>query len=419
MIAPIGVSAYVAGFGLSLANDFPLITLAVCGAVAAVLDARRSRGRPLVLGVPVLGFLLATAWSLVTSEHVERGLQLSQPLLPGMLLFLVIAAHFRNLRQTRLLYMAFSIAALSLGTAVLLRAWQQPTLEPGLLVASLHSPLLLVPNDVTFLAVTAPLSLALVLSKCNRTTMLVVVPSLLVSTCAIVVLQSRVAALTMLGTLAGVAAVRSRRSLLVAVVAVPSLLVVVDAVHGQQMLHKFGKILDPRISLWIAALAMFRDAPWFGHGPHTFGLMQGSYLSALALPSWLPADDRTVPWAHNLYLELLAEQGIMGFIALAALFCSAVVVGLRSSRAATTAAEKILTAGALAGVLGICGAALVELSFLRQWVVVVTFTLFGVISHHAALRAPNQGLLMVARIRADPVKSASEPQMSSPSSDPS
>jgi len=48
----------------------------------------------------------------------------------------------------------------------------------------------------------------------------------------------------------------------------------------------------------------------------------------------------------------------------------------------------VLAAGALGSLVAVATAGLVELSFIREWVVVVTFTLLGIISHHTALPLP-------------------------------
>ncbi len=60
----------------------------------------------------------------------------------------------------------------------------------------------------------------------------------------------------------------------------------------------------PRRQLWRAALAMWQERPLLGYGPDTFRLRYGPYIG---LEAW----DRRLH-ANNLYLELLADTGLLG-----------------------------------------------------------------------------------------------------------
>ncbi len=76
-----------------------------------------------------------------------------------------------------------------------------------------------------------------------------------------------------------------------------------------------------RIPLWIAAWNMFLDAPLLGQGPAAFALLSDQYISELSLPSWVVRDGRHMPWVHNLYLEGLADGGLLGLIAVILVCC--------------------------------------------------------------------------------------------------
>jgi O-antigen ligase len=79
------------------------------------------------------------------------------------------------------------------------------------------------------------------------------------------------------------------------------------------MFAKFQHVVDPRFALWSAAVALFVEAPILGHGARTYGILYQARLHDLDLPSWVFAEQRFVPWPHNLYLELLTEQGLVRF----------------------------------------------------------------------------------------------------------
>jgi O-antigen ligase len=305
--------------------------------------------------------------------------RLSASLLPAVLLFFVVAEHFDGTRDTRRLYLTFSAVGLGLASVLLWTAWRNGGVEPSGLVSDVGSPILLVPNDGTFLAVVAPLSLA-VLSREHRGAVGVLTAlSVLLSVCAVGILQSRVATLTMVASTTCAATLVWPRLGPACGLVILILVLLIDGFLGFPLVAKFSLILNMRIPLWLAAWAMFLDAPLLGHGPHTFVLLYRSYLRDLSLPTWLQVDTRVVPWAHNLYLEVLAEQGIVGLVALGFLLVCGAVTAWKIQRTALGEA-RIFAAGALAGLVGLCGAAVFELSLLRQWVVIMIFTLLGVIA---------------------------------------
>ena len=85
------------------------------------------------------------------------------------------------------------------------------------------------------------------------------------------------------------------------------------------------------------------------------------------------------PWAHNLYLELLAEQGALGlvtFLGLVAAGVAAVVRILRTRHADV----RLLGAGAAAALIAFLTAAEIELRLVRAWVTIILFTLLGLVA---------------------------------------
>ena len=110
-----------------------------------------------------------------------------------------------------------------------------------------------------------------------------------------------------------------------------------------------------RIGHWLVALDMAKGAPVVGHGPGSF---PDHYLPRLdrlrPLPWGLEAEISFIPWAHNLYLEQLAERGILGLGVFLLPLGIAWRRGSRSVRAAVAAFA----------VMGI-----MDLTFLKPWVV--------------------------------------------------
>jgi hypothetical protein len=104
----IGACIYLGGFALPLPMDICLIVLDIFGATAVVTSSRANAAGWSPLTLAVLAFLAVTAVSTLASEDIGRSVRLSAPLLPGVLLFFLIAEHFTTTRDTRLLYVTLS-----------------------------------------------------------------------------------------------------------------------------------------------------------------------------------------------------------------------------------------------------------------------------------------------------------------------
>jgi O-antigen ligase len=99
----------------------------------------------------------------------------------------------------------------------------------------------------------------------------------------------------------------------------------------------------PRLQLWRAALQMIAQRPWLGIGPDNFRHTYGAYLD---LPSW---DDRV--HANNLYLELLADLGVLGSAAFALMLLRPIVGLVRGLRSPLTVVQGLWLAGLGASLL--------------------------------------------------------------------
>jgi O-antigen ligase len=97
--------------------------------------------------------------------------------------------------------------------------------------------------------------------------------------------------------------------------------------------------LVERRAHWQAALSMFEAAPWLGVG---FGNYAAAYPQ-FSLPKW----DDALGHAHNYYLNVLAETGVIGFVAFLFLWGA---VFWHSGRAVLSARGWIV--GVMAGIFG-------------------------------------------------------------------
>jgi putative inorganic carbon (HCO3(-)) transporter len=92
---------------------------------------------------------------------------------------------------------------------------------------------------------------------------------------------------------------------LICLLTVPPLLNHFDRLQGVDDYTEFG-----RLAAWQAAVSMFLEHPLLGVGYGNY-----KFLSADLVPGALPGTLE----AHNLYLELLAETGLVGFLSIGAL----------------------------------------------------------------------------------------------------
>ncbi|MCC7355591.1 MAG: O-antigen ligase family protein, partial [Anaerolineae bacterium] len=82
-----------------------------------------------------------------------------------------------------------------------------------------------------------------------------------------------------------------------------------------------------RVAHWYAGIAMFADHPWFGVGAGNFSAVYATY----ALARW----QQSLGHAHNVYINIAAETGLVGLLSFLMMWGGAFVITLRSIRNAT------------------------------------------------------------------------------------
>lgn len=102
-----------------------------------------------------------------------------------------------------------------------------------------------------------------------------------------------------------------------------------------------------RLILWGIAGNLFTHSPLIGVGWGNFTELYGSYVEGI---SWIPEGRFAV---HNLYLQLLAETGLVGFGAFFLLIFRAVQQALRQWRLAIEPLDKALGFGVLGAILAV------------------------------------------------------------------
>jgi O-antigen ligase len=149
-----------------------------------------------------------------------------------------------------------------------------------------------------------------------------------------------------LGAIFWLAFLRPRAAVLIAItVAVASLALAPAALKERFDPQRGQNDLAARVDLWKAAGEIYADHPLLGVGPNNF---PDAYAELPTRPGFSPyhrlqLEDEFVrpPHAHNLYLNVLAEEGAVGAIALILLLIAAISVVYRGCHARDPAGRLI------------------------------------------------------------------------------
>jgi len=232
------------------------------------------------------------------------------------------------------------------------------------------------PNDIALVPLLAPFALAAVAGRRSRIVAWVGALCLPLAAVTLIGSSSRTA---WLGTAVAVAVwglLAGRRrigvTVLVSLAASFGLALVLDVVGIRERL--LNPEIGGRLGLWRVAWQMFTEAPLLGQGVHVFDDFYPSYLDRVSLPEGYTPETGYVPWAHNIYLELLAERGLLGFASFAAL------VGAMLGRVVSAARRggrehRLYTAALGASVGSFLAMGMLDLTFLKDWVLLLFWLL--------------------------------------------
>ncbi len=376
-----GVFLYILSLSLPAGLNIAVVFASISGVLVAVSGYVNRFNLKLPLVLPIAIFVILSFLSILISIYPPSSLSLTLPLIPAILIYFLIVELF-NVKHIRLLYLAFSIVAIVISLTVLLAFFQSTKNSPSVWITAAKHPLLVVPNDLIFISLIAPLSASLVYQKPRSLISIVAIISILLSVSVIIIFKSRGALLTLLFSVICVAGLLWPRNLkafailTVLLILLVSLVIAVDVMRDYALFNKFARFksgIDGRSSIWLITWHMFLDAPILGHGIHTFWLLLKTYSEAINVPV------RGMSWAHNLYVETLAEQGIVGFTSLIAVLLNSLWVSWKTTKAQLQDV-RILSVGALAAMLGFCLGAISEITFIRYWCVTMFFSLLAIIS---------------------------------------
>jgi hypothetical protein len=370
-----GVFLYIIAIIFPLPGWIPVTLLVIASIVTAIYSSGADTPAvPRAAIYLVVFFIIVYAISVITSQAFEYSLQLSVSLLPALLIFYLITETLISQKDMERLFVCCSVAALliAIGSLWVARDYGIPiSLRPPMDFNKLvrWSPILVVKNDLTILALIAPFSAALVCRKPLSIPGVLAAISILISLCTVILFQSRGATATMVVGIIGVALVLRSRPVIVSIAGVLLLAITIDAWQGFPLADRFVEgIQKPEGRLWLGRRAwrQFTLSPWLGNGLHTFSLNS----------SWAP------PWPHNLFLEALSGQGVFGLFSLCALIGYVIFVSWSGGQS-NQQNVRFLSAGTFGSVMGFSFSSLIELSFIREWVILFLFLLVALAANLA------------------------------------
>jgi len=252
------------------------------------------------------------------------------------------------------------------------------------------------PNDLALIPILLPIALGLFAREHNPFVRLLVSSSFPLAVLSIILSQSRNAWLGLALGLGVLLALGRNHRLVVALIGLSGAFFLIAYVlnigsvpHRVQVL--LGAPGEHRASLWLVAWEMFKESPLLGKGLHTFGEFYHPYLSRVALPEGVVPELGPVPWAHNLFLEIAAERGVFGLIGFLVPAVAMAVVLFQSSREPASQETRAMALGLGTSLLVFVGMAQFDLTFLKDWVLLVYWLLAAMIARLPALAGPSSG----------------------------
>lgn len=317
--------------------------------------------------------LFASTWlSLHNSSLPRVNVNLGVAQIPGLLIYAILVLCVRDPRQLLGIVLGFCIALpatlWAFGTASLHSGFSRAVQ----LIYHGAQPLFLAANDMLIYAVFMPLVVWFALRELRGRPGAVLAGAYVAALGLLAVLLLSRLSMLLIAVYGffHVVGGRSRRVryavLLVCVLAAAALL------FDEALLHKLETLDLARLRTWVAALAMFADAPWTGHGAGSFSLLYPDYLHNMPESIRFGREIRDIGWAHSLFFEAAAEQGLLGLGVTIAYF----VYLFAALRGGGDGLRKALRATAFICLV----AAVFELSMLRVWGVYAIYLLLALVA---------------------------------------
>jgi len=368
---------FIVSLGVNFKLDIPLALFALVAVYTLGRYDFLSFGSLFLQSWHIGLFVFISLVVTVTSRDLAHSLEVQTHYLPALLVYAVILLCVTKRKYVEFVFCALVLAGLVTSGGLLFEVLSSTENDALEKVKDASSPVFVSPNDVLFFVVLAPFAMALFFIGGNVKVKILSIAYLLLVLFVSVYLQSRQA----VGVYVVVVFTFSFliRPLWGLVLGGGALLAVLmlDFWLGKGLINKV--LLFPRVYVWETAWQMFLDRPVVGHGPGAFKQHYYEYLERAGYAYEEVKDRRPMNWAHSLYLEQLAEKGLLGLSALLVLILRPFSKMVRSWLFVREQSRDALyfVSALLAAFVGFLLAGVAESSLLRIWVVVTLFVLVG------------------------------------------
>lgn len=322
-------------------------------------------------------FILAYVLSVMFSADLNKSINAMAVLFPGMLIAYVLC----QVPTASIHYLSWglSVLVLSASCVTICLFLFSSTSNPSLVFQAYSAPSLVVPNDMLVGVVFLPFAIDTVLFEKRPIPRVLALGAVLALITAVLLVGSRACMLSFLFMLTVYLFFSFRQQFLVSLAIGLLIIYLADIFFKLGIVENFLLLRqeNARLSVWLAGLMHWSEHPLLGLGPSNFEVAYRQGMSNLTLPDWMMIDFRSVPWAHNLYIEALVERGIVGLITLLVLL---ELIGSRIYRHMSVSKGRLARFyfAVFASFSGFLFAGLFELTLQRIWVANALFIFLGI-----------------------------------------
>ena len=370
---------YLFKIALPFFSIIPLYLISLAGILSAIYLRKNQLFFESPISKAMFVYISCYIFSIFFSVNLNRTILLSLSLIPGTLIFCLVSSYF-NLKLLYQLSTLFVLISFTISISALWTYFVSESQEPAYWITEMGNPYILVPNDLIVLSLLLPFAIMFLHKNPFSAAGAISFISILSCLLTLVLYHSRAGFfVAFVSIFMFIREFYPKSKTLLCMIAGTSSLGAVDWFCNFGFLQKFFGVWTSRLPAWIIALEIFNDYPWIGSGPRTYGNLYLSYFQKINIPKWIEIDGRLMPWAHNLYLETLAEQGLLGITGLMVILFVTFILASRF-RHSTNKDIYYLGTAVFSTFMALLLASVFEMSFIRNWFVIIFFSLIGFIN---------------------------------------
>lgn len=327
------------------------------------------------------------------SEDRKLNLILTASFFPAVLAYINISRSRTNEKYFIIAYCGIFLGSVLSSLIILFYGVKLKTLDPEILIKNFFPSFFVVPNDFILIAICLPFILAFIVRK--RSLVVLYSAGFLICVAAILVSHSRSAIAIAIFSIYFFFAMHKKSFFPKTIFAIFLFFVIFEIIGSSSFLSRiknYNVLCETRIPLWVAAWNLWTEDIFFGHGAYSFVKLYQQKIEPSMLAACSLVDKRLTPWPHNLYLEVLSNYGLIGAIPFFLLVFWMLKTSYQSTKMADDSIRPIAI-GNFVAIIGFVLAGFVELTFLRYWVVVLMFAIFGISVALEILNRQNKGLM--------------------------